>query len=49
MLFVTHIISAQPAESQVYLNHIHGLPIAVGVIAPRTNWMIENGRVRLLE
>ena len=46
ILFMTHIVSAEPVESQVYLNYLHGYRIAVRVVETQKDWMIEGGRIR---
>ena len=46
---MTHLVSAAPVESQVYVNYLHGYAIAVGVAQPRKSFMIEGGRIRELE
>lgn len=44
-LFLTHILDPQPTEIHVFEQFGTGVPLYVGIAAPRSVWKIENGQV----
>jgi len=49
MISMSHIVSPEPVESQVYLSLLHGIPIGVFRLDSGKRWTVEGGRVRLDE
>lgn len=47
MISMSHIVSPEPVESQVYLSLLHGIPIGVFRLDSGKRWTVEGGRVRL--
>lgn len=46
---VTHLVSSEPVETQVYLSLLHGITLYVAISEPKQLWSIENGRIRRVE
>ncbi|MBK7949327.1 MAG: hypothetical protein IPK00_11430 [Deltaproteobacteria bacterium] len=46
---MTHLVSSEPVETQVYVSLLHGITLYVGVVEPRRSWKVEEGRVQPLD
>lgn len=46
---VTHLVSSEPVETQVYLSLLHGMRLFVATTEPKQLWSIDKGLVRRVE
>ncbi|MFO0691771.1 MAG: hypothetical protein U0900_23955 [Myxococcota bacterium] len=46
---VTHLVSSEPVETEVYLSLLHGIRLYVSIPEPKQLFSIENGRIRRVE
>lgn len=46
MIVISHVVTPEPVETQVFLNLLHDIPVDVLTLEGGRHWRIEGGRIR---